>query len=180
MMGRSNCWVRMVSSRAAEIAAPLNFGAVLLQILHRIVVAHARERRLDGFELRDVAFEHLQFLAALVEDAADDVNHHLLGHALDLFEIRVRHLRLDHPELREMPARFRFLGAERWPEAVDLAERHGRRFAVKLARLRQVGLVVVEVIDFEERGGSFAGGGSEDGRVDEREAVVIEVIAHRL
>ena len=37
---------------AAEIAAPLNFGAVLLQIFHGVVIAHARKRRLHGFELR--------------------------------------------------------------------------------------------------------------------------------
>ncbi len=55
---------------AAEIAAPLNFGAVLLQILHRVVIAHAREGRLHRFELRDIAFQNLQLFAALVENAA--------------------------------------------------------------------------------------------------------------
>jgi hypothetical protein len=41
-------------------------------------------------------------------------------------------------------------------------------------------LLVVEVIHFEQRGGAFAGGRREDGRIHQREAVRIEIIAHRL
>jgi hypothetical protein len=130
-----------------------------------------RERRLHGFELRDIAFENLELFAALFEHAADDVNDHLFGHALDLFEIGEGHLRLHHPEFGEVAARLGFLGAEGGAEAVDLAERHGVGFVVELAGLRQIRLLVVEVVHFEQRGGAFAGGGREDRRIDQREAV---------
>ena len=65
------------------------------------------------------------------------------------------------------------------PNVVNLAERHGRGFVIKLAGLRQVGLAVFEVIHFEQRGGAFAGRGREDGRIHQREAVRIEIVAHR-
>jgi len=53
----------MVSVGAAEIAAPLDFRSVLLQVPHGGVVAHARKRRLHRFELRYVALQNFQFLA---------------------------------------------------------------------------------------------------------------------
>ena len=62
----------------------------------------------------------------------------LFGDMLDVFEVGERHLRLDHPELGQMAAGLRLLGAERRAEAVDLAERHRIGFVVKLAGLRQV------------------------------------------
>ncbi len=52
------------------------------------------------------------------------------------------------------------------------------RFVIKLAGLREIDLLVFEIIHFEERGGAFAGGGREDGRIDQREAVRIEIIAN--
>ena len=78
-----------------------------------------------------------------------------------------------------MTAGLGLLGAEGRPEAVDLAEGHGIRLVVELARLRQVRFLIVEVIDFEQRGGAFAGGGREYRRIDQRKAVIIEIIAHR-
>jgi hypothetical protein len=151
----------------------------LLQVLHGIVVRHARERSLDRFEFRDVAFEHLQLFAALIENAADHVEDHLLGDALDVFEVGISHLGLHHPELREVAAGLRFFGAEGGSEAVDFAERHGRRFTVELAGLCEVSLVVVEVVDLEKRGGSLARRGRENGRVDQSESVIVKVIADR-
>ena len=165
---------------AAEIAAPLNFAALGLQNLHRVVVAHARKRRLDGLQLGDVALQPLQLFAAILQHAAHDEDDHLFGHALHVFQGGVSHLGLHHPEFGQMAARLGFFGAEGGAEAVDLAERHGRGFVVELAGLRQVGLFVVEVIHFEKRGGAFAGRGGEDGRVDQGEAVGIEIVAHGL
>src|SRR5262249_1796660 len=87
-----------------------------------------------------------------------------------------RHLGLDHPELGQMAARLRLLGAEGRPEDVDLAEGHRARLAVELAALREVrGLV--EVADRKERGRTLAGGGSQDGRVEGEEAASVEVLA---
>ena len=75
-----------------------------------------------------------------------------------------------------MAAGLRFFRAEGWAERINLAERHGGRFDVELAGLREVGLLF-EVVDGEERGGAFAGGGREDGRIGERESVAVEKIA---
>ena len=179
-MGRSLVLGEQGLVGAAEIAAPLDFAALGLQNLDRVVVAHARERRLDGFQLGDVALQALQFFAAVLQHAAHDEDDHLFGHALHVFQRGVGHLRLHHPELGEVAARLGFLGAERGAEAIHLAERHGGGFVVELAGLRQVGLVVVEVIHLEQRGGAFAGRGREDGRIHQGEAVRIEVIAHGL
>jgi hypothetical protein len=46
-----------------------------------------------------------------------------------------------------------------------------------LAGLRQVRLLVVEVVDLEEGRRAFAGGGRQDGRVGERKVVVVEEVA---
>jgi hypothetical protein len=73
-----------------------------------------------------------------------------LGELQQVFEAGVGHLGFDHPELGEVPAGLRFFGAEGWAEGVDLAERQRSRFDVELAGLREVGLVVVEVIHLEE------------------------------
>ncbi len=48
-------------------------------------------------------------------------------------------------------------------------------FDVELAGLGEVG-GVAEVVDLEERGGAFAGGGCEDGRIGADEAVGVEVL----
>ena len=62
------------------------------------------------------------------------------------FKVRKRHLRLDHPEFRQVTARLRFLGAEGRTEAVDATEGHRVCFVVQLPALRQVGRLVVEVL----------------------------------
>src|SRR5208282_5474986 len=84
---------------------------------------------------------------------------------------------LEHPEFREMTAGFGFFGAEGWAEGVDLAESHGGGFDVELAALREVGFLVVDVIDFKERAGAFAGGGCEYGSVGQRVALRIHECA---
>ena len=76
-----------------------------------------------------------------------------------------------------MAAGFRFFGAERWAEGVDLAERHGGGFDIELAALREIGFLVVDVVHFEKCGGAFARGGRENRRVGERVALAVHVIA---
>ena len=76
-----------------------------------------------------------------------------------------------------MAAGLRFFGAKRRAEAVGLAERGAGRFVIKLAGLREIDFFVFEVIDFEQSRCAFAGGGREDGRVHQHEAVRIEIIA---
>ncbi len=77
-----------------------------------------------------------------------------------------------------MAARLGLLGPEGGAEGIDLAEGHGGGLVVELAGLRQVDLLLVEVVDLEQRGGSFAGGRREDGRVEQRESVGVEIVAN--
>ncbi len=67
-----------------------------------------------------------------------------------VFKVCVGSLGLEHPEFGEMAARLRFFGAKRGPERIYLAERRGGRFHVKLARLREIRLLVVDVIHLKE------------------------------
>src|SRR2546423_7570654 len=76
-----------------------------------------------------------------------------------------------------MPSRLRALGAEGRAEAVDVAERGCGRLVVELARLRQVRLLVAEVVNLEERRRALASGGRQYRRVAEDEAVAVEEVA---
>ena len=58
----------------------------------------------------------------------------VLGEVGVVGEVGERDLRLDHPELGEVPAGVRVLGAERRPERVDLRQREAVRLDVELAR----------------------------------------------
>ena len=126
---------------------------------------------------RGVALERARARPARsVEDAADDLDQEVLGEVHVAVEVDERDLGLDHPELGQMAARLRLLGAEGRAEAVHLAERHRAGLHVELAGLREVGLVV-EVVDLEQRRRALARVGREDRRVDQREAVRVEVVA---
>src|ERR1700675_842288 len=57
--------------RAAEIAAPLDFAALLLQNLHRVVVTHAGKRSFHAFELGGVAFQGCEIRATVLEHTPD-------------------------------------------------------------------------------------------------------------
>ena len=87
----------------------------------------------------------------VLEDARDDVGDEVFGELHEAVEVEVGDLGLDHPELGEVAAGLGFFGAEGGAEAVDLAERERGGFDVELAGLREVGLVVVEVVHLEER-----------------------------
>ena len=163
---------------AAEIAAPFERLPFLAENLHRLVVRDARERRLHGFELRRIALEHLQLAAPLVEHARHDGDDEPFGEIDHVVERRVRHFGLDHPELGEMPPRLRFLGAEYRPEVVDAAERHRVGLGVQLAALREEDLLILEIVDREQRRRALARRRREDRRVGEDEAVVVEEVAH--
>jgi hypothetical protein len=110
----------------------------------------------------------------------DDRDDEILRQVHHVVEARVRHFRFDHPELSEVPACLRLLGAEGRTERIDASERHGRRLEVQLSALRQVRLLVVEVLDRKQRGGSLARGGGEDRRVGQDEAARVEEVADRI
>jgi hypothetical protein len=164
--------------RRAEVLAPRDLGGRALQRRHGVVVGDAREGGLDGLELRDVALERDELRAAALDDARDRVRDDLLHHAHDLVEVAERDLRLEHPELGQVAPRLALLGAERRAEAVDLAERLGRRLHVELAGLREERRLA-EVVDLEQVRRPLRGGGREDRRVDRGEAVPVEPLAER-
>src|SRR5262249_15012674 len=93
-----------------------------------------------------------------------------------LFEVHERDLWLDHPELHQVAARFRLLGAEGRPEAIDLAERLRTGLEIELAALCQVSLLV-EIGRVGQRGGASARSRREDGRVEKYEAAGVEILA---
>src|SRR5689334_12646545 len=78
-----------------------------------------------------------------------------------------------------MTARFRFFRAERWAKGINLAQGHGSRFDIKLARLREIRLLF-KIVDREKGGGALACGRSDDRGVSQGEAVVVEEIAGSL
>src|SRR5690242_11254530 len=77
-----------------------------------------------------------------------------------------------------MAARFRFLSAERGSETIHFSKRHRVCFVIKLPGLCEINLLVVKIIDFEQRRCTLACGGSKNGRIDQRKAVRIEIFAY--
>ena len=114
---------------------------------------------------------------AAVQYACHHRHDQVLGEVHHVVQARVRHFGLDHPELGEVTTRLGLLGAERRPEGVDAAQRHRRGLEVQLAALRQVRLLVIEVLDREERRRAFARGRREDWRIGEDEAARVEEVA---
>ena len=138
-------------------------------------VAEARERGLGGrLQLAHVALEHRQLGLTSCKYGLQDRDQQLLRQLHVHPEVVERHLGLDHPELREVPAGLRLLGPERRPERVDLPVRKRHRLAVELARLREVGRLA-EVVELEERGGPLDGVPREDRRVHLDEPLALEV-----
>src|SRR6185436_20947922 len=130
-----------------------------------LAIRDPREGLLDLLELRGVPLETLELLRGAVQGALDEVDDEVLGQLAEALELEEGDLRLDHPELGQVPPRLRFLGAEGRAEAVNLAEGRCGGLEVELTRLRKVGLVA-EVVGLEERGGPFDGRPGQDRRID--------------
>ena len=165
--------------RRAEVAAPLERQPLLLEHRRRVVVRDARERRLDAARACVVS-RSSTFSSRLppLEHARDDATRRApSARSITSSSVGVGHLRLDHPELGEVPARLRLLGAERRAEAVDPAERHRVGLVVELAALRQVRGLVLEVLHREQRRRALARRRREDRRVGEDEAAAVEEVA---
>ena len=78
----------------------------------------------------------------MVEHAVEHVSDHVLGQGHGTLQIAIRHLRLDHPELGQVPTGLGLFSAERRPKTIDLAQGHSSRFHVELATLSQISRVV--------------------------------------
>ena len=131
--------------------------------------------------------------------AREDVLEEVLGELGVVGEIGERDLGLDHPELGEVAARVRVLGAERRAERVDLAQRQAVRLDVELARHGQARFACRRspcrsrpcrrACAAGSRGRASRPGTSapapsasrrrDDRRVDPEEAVLVEEAVHR-
>src|SRR5947209_3251856 len=138
------------------------------------------ERRIHALERRENATQLGQVACTALEAARHNVRDEVLLEPHVRIGIGPGDLGLDHPEFRQVPARLRFLGAERGTEAIDLAERSRRGFDVELPRLREIGLAEVEVIDRKQRSGMLADRSGENRRVHECEVALVEKVANRL
>ena len=101
-----------------------------------------------------------------LEARADDVGHELFLEPHVVVGVVERDLGLDHPELGQVPARLRLLGAEGRAEAVDLPERGRRRLAIQLTRLREVGVSRDRSTRWRKVAGFLADRAGQDRRVD--------------
>ena len=169
----------LLALQALQFAGEVVAGLGAFEDLDRLRVRQPVERRLDPLQGRDVRPERLQFLAVVRQDAGGNAGDEPLGQFQQAVEIDERDLRLDHPELGQVPAGLALLGPEGRPEAVDPAVSHRGRFEVKLARLRQV-QQPAEVVHLEQRRLVLAHDGREDRRVDQGELVVVEVPPDRV
>src|SRR5690349_4458782 len=120
--------------------------------------------------MRGIALEGREFPRSLLQNCGNDVLQKFL-YKFHVVRQRVeRDLRLDHPELRQVPAGLRFLGSKGRAEDVDLSERHRACLAVELARLGEVRLSEVEIVRLEERACPLAGGGGKNGSIQKNES----------
>ena len=161
---------------SAEIIPVLKIHTLLVQNLRSFIVRDSGKRRDDSFQRCCIPIQALQLFLPILQHPLDDERNEIFRQDHAVVQVRVSHLGLDHPELRQMPACFRLLGPERRPETVNLAEGSDSSFVVELPALRQVSFSP-EVIRLEERRSSLAGIGREDGRIQERESASVEKIA---
>ena len=77
----------------------------------------------------DPLVEELHVLRALLQHVAEDALQEPLGQVHVVGQVEEGHLRLDHPELGQVPRGVRVLGAERRAERVDLAQGRGEDLA---------------------------------------------------
>src|SRR5262249_10762182 len=150
--------------------------------------------------LVDALREEFQVVGALVEQHRKDVLEERLGEIGISCQIGERDLRLNHPELGQMPRRVAILGAECWAERVDLRQRQTVRLDVELSTygqkrflakkvLREVGLAIrgvwnraaveqVECADSKHLAGALGIARGDDRRVYPEKAPLMKVAVH--
>ena len=117
-------------------------------------------------------------MAAIPDHALHNVADEVLSQFHNVIELGIGNFRLHHPELSQVAARLGFFRAERRPKRIDLAQRHGGGFNIKLARLRKE-RVFIKIFHRKKRGGAFTRRGRKDGRISQREAAIVKEIARR-
>ena len=142
--------------------------------------------------------KQLQIFLAIGQHVAADALQESLGERHVVVELEERGLRLDHPELGQVPRRVRILRAERRAERVDLAERgrvdlafelarHGekRRPLEKILRVVDIALLVprrlgrIDRRHAKHRAGPFAIAGRDDRRVQVQKSFLLEEVVNR-
>ena len=165
---------------STEVFTPFHVGAQRVEPGDGIGVGDPPEGRHHLLERDSVALELRQLRLALLERPCHDVTHERFLQAHVVVRIVEGHLGLDHPELRQVASRLRLFRPKGRAEAVDLAQRRRRRLDIELAGLGQVRLAQVEVFRREEISRLLADRAGQDGRIDEGEALPVEIVADRL
>ena len=139
-----------------QVDAPLHRELELLlrPLEHRdgLGVIHAHEFRADDpRELReqpllDALVEEREIVLPFLEQCLEDVLQEPFGQRRVVRKVGESDLRLDHPELGEVAAGVRVLGAERRAEGVDLGQREAVRLDVELPGDGQERLAAEEVL----------------------------------
>ena len=148
----------------------------------------------------DPLVEELHVFGALRQHVAEDALEKRLGQVHVVGQLEERHLRLDHPELGQVPRGVGVLGAKRRAEGVDLAQRAGEDFGFKLSADGEERRAVEEVLgevdvaqsgfasgqlvelergDLEHLARAFAVAGGDDRRVDVEKAVLLKELVDR-
>ena len=158
-----------------ELSLKLSAGVGTAKQVDGFAVGHAREGRGHFLQQRGITFQQLEIRTMVLQHRLHHVADELLRELHQIGKLGEGDFGFNHPELGEMPPRFRFLGAEGRAETVDFAERHAGAFQVELAGLGEEDFFA-EVVDAEKCACAFRGAGREDGSIDEREAVSIKEV----
>ena len=184
---------------ASPVARELKLAARSFQNLDALGVVEPLEivvqhefQPFDQLLVPHLAHE-FQILAAVLQRIADQVFEELLGQLHVVLQLVEGHLRLDHPELREVARRVGILGTERGAEGVDAPQRQRAQLAFELSRYGQVAgfaekilrivdppvlgagrIVQIERRHLEHGARTLAVGGRDERRVPVVEAAVVE------
>ena len=124
----------------------------LFENLHGLCVGHSLELdaqdALKPFDKSVIVLvvEELEVVRTVVKSVLHKVFHELLGQHHVVVDVVERHLRLDHPELREMPWSVGVLSPESRTESVDLADGRRSKLTLKLSAHGKARLLSEEVL----------------------------------
>src|SRR5207248_383751 len=129
-----------------------------------------------------------------LQDVLEDALQERLGDGHVVVEVEKGHLRLHHPELREVPGGVGVFGAEGGTERVDLSKRASKDFGLELTAdgkesgtFEEVQMIVdlgvlsgrigqVECGYLEHLAGALAVAGRDDGRMDIQKPLFLEKV----